>query len=100
MGSLTSHRICVGKGWDTGPTVYRPYQRRLESLTVCDTCLQRQHFLLRHLNKDPECWSNRSLNQQPPARQINAYLTELTGRNYQHSADSTLTVCGPEELLN
>ena len=45
MGSL----ICVGNGWDSGPTVYRPYQRRLESLTVCDMCLQRQHFLLRHL---------------------------------------------------
>ena len=35
MGSLMSHRIYICKGCETGPTVYRPYRRRLESLTVC-----------------------------------------------------------------
>ena len=32
--NLTSHRI-INKGCETGPPVYRPYPRRLESLTIC-----------------------------------------------------------------
>ena len=32
--------------YETGPTVYRLYPRRLESLTICGFYLQRQHFLL------------------------------------------------------
>ena len=32
---------------ETGPPTYRPYPRRLESLTICR--LQRQHFLLNYL---------------------------------------------------
>ena len=36
--SLTSHRfITCARACKTGPTVYRPYPRRLESQTVC-TC--------------------------------------------------------------
>ena len=34
-GSLTSHRIYMCKGCEKGPTVFCPYPRRLESLTVC-----------------------------------------------------------------
>ena len=34
MGSSASHRICRCKGGETGPTVYRPYSRGLESITV------------------------------------------------------------------
>ena len=32
-----------------GPTVYRPYMRRLESLNRLQMSLQRQHFLLSYL---------------------------------------------------
>ena len=44
---------------ETGPTVFPPYPRRLESLTVC-----RYHYtktaLSSQLFKDPECWSSLS----------------------------------------
>ena len=35
VGSLTSHSINIGKDCETGPTGFRPYPRRLESLTIC-----------------------------------------------------------------
>ena len=42
-----------------GPTVNRPYPRRLENLTICrGHYKQRLHFLPGYL-KDPKCWSGR-----------------------------------------
>ena len=35
VGSLTSHKVIMNKGCETGPTIYRPYPRRLDSLTIC-----------------------------------------------------------------
>ena len=68
----------MNKVCDTGPPVYRPYPRRLESLIIC-----RCHFqdstsssgILR-----PERWSGRDSNSRPPAQQTGTLPTELTGR--------------------
>ena len=35
VGSLTSHKVIMNKDCKTGPTIYRPYPRRLDSLTIC-----------------------------------------------------------------
>ena len=40
---------CKCKCCETQFTVFRPYPRRLESLTICRCHLQRQHFLLSYL---------------------------------------------------
>ena len=49
VGSLTSQKFitCAG-ACETGPTVYHPYPRRLESQTIC-RCYYKQHFLLSYL---------------------------------------------------
>ena len=80
MGTLTSYRMYICKGCETGPTVYRPYPRRLDTLTVC-RCLTKA-ALSPQLFKDPECWYGRDLNQRPPTRKTGAYPTELTGRRF------------------
>ena len=35
VGSLMSHKVIMNKGCETGPTIHRPYLRRLDSLTIC-----------------------------------------------------------------
>ena len=64
---------------ETGPTVFRPYPSRLESLTVCWCCITKA-ALSSQLFKDPECWSGRGSNPWPPAQQTGALPTELTRR--------------------
>ena len=80
MGSLTSHRIYIRKGCETGPT---PGLSSLSEKTRKSNPLQmsvrRQHFFLSYL-KALSVGPDRDLNRRPPARQTGAYPTELTGR--------------------
>ena len=50
---------------ETGPTAYRPYPRRLESLTISDV-ISTKAALSPQLFKDPECWSGRSRTHDLP----------------------------------
>ena len=76
---LRSTRTNQWKCCETGPTVFRPYPRRLESLTIC-RCRYWKTELSSQLFKDSECWSGRGLNPRPPARQTGALATDLTRR--------------------
>ena len=61
-----------------GPTVFRPYPRRLESLTFADVITK--VAFSSQLFKDPECWSGWGWNPWPPAQQTGVLPTELTRR--------------------
>ena len=49
VGFLASHKVITNKGCESGPTVYRPYPRRLESLTICSCHYKGSTFLLSYL---------------------------------------------------
>ena len=66
---------------ETGPTVYRPYPRRLESLTYY-RCHSKGSTFSSVNFKDPECWSGQGSNPRPPARQSGSHPTELTRRRF------------------
>ena len=68
----TSHRFFItgARACEKGPTVYRPYPRRLESQTVCRSSADviTKAALSPQLFKDPEGWSGRGLNLRPPTQ--------------------------------
>ena len=84
VGSFTSHNNKKGKVLWTGPTVFRPYPRRLESLTICRYVITKA-ALSSQLLKNPECWSGRDLNprlapsqlSQPDLLRISRFLGEI-----------------------
>ena len=62
---------------ETAPTVYSPYPRRPERLTICRYHYKGKHILLSHfktLSVGP-VWGS---NPRPPAQQTGALPTELT----------------------
>ena len=67
------------KSCGTGPTVYRPYLRRLKSLTIC-RCNCNEASLFIQLFNDPECWSVQGLNPRPPPRLCDSQPIMLTCR--------------------
>ena len=81
VGSLTSPTKPMSeKMQETGPAVYRPYLRRIESLTYY-RCHSKGNTFSSVNFEDLECWSGQALNPRPPARQSGTQPTERpTGR--------------------
>ena len=70
-------RTNLGRSCETRHTVFRPYPRRLESLTIC-RCHYKGSTFLSVIFKDPEYWFSRGLTARPPARQTGALPTQPT----------------------
>ena len=66
VGSSTSHRIYVGKSCEKQPTIYHPYPRRLENITVCRCPYKGSTFSSVISRTWVLVWPG--LNQKPPAR--------------------------------
>ena len=66
---------------EKGPTIFRPYNRWLESLIVYRCHCKGNTF---YSVKDPECRSDRVLTPRPPAQKTGALPTKLTGQRFTH----------------
>ena len=51
---------------EMGPTIFRAYPRRLESLSVY-SCHYKGSFFFSVIFQTPECWSGQVLNPRPPS---------------------------------
>ena len=76
--------MTVEELWD-GTYGLSSLSKKTRSLTVC-----LQHFLL-NFYKDPECWSDQSLNSRPPTQQAGALPTGLTRQRFTSLARAIKT---------
>ena len=86
--SLTSHRELMNMEviCETGPPAYRPYPRRLESLTICGCNCKGSTFSL-------ECWSGRSRTHDlphgsPVLNQLSHWCAVMATRLYRFIWDT------------
>ena len=94
VGSLTSPtNQYTEKMQEKGPTVYRPYPRRLERLTICECHCKGSTFTslsyFKTLNVGPFWDSNP---RTPGSRQCGALPIELTRRRYCRTRAEVLSV--------
>ena len=79
VGSLTSHRVICEQGLRDGTSGLSSLSEKTLKSNHLQMSLQRQHFLLSYIFKEPESWSGRDSNSRPPARPSPNWANRVAG---------------------